>query len=205
MRAAPIPYVRNFVWVLVLECTWAVGTWLSSPITVLPQFLLRLGGTAAWVSLLPGLWALGTGLGALFLGPLVAHRRRVARFAGWLHYVALLAWPLLGGVAWAVHAGWLPPSAGLPLSLAVLLAFDVMMGVLMQLYFLMLSRVFPERGRGRWFSALFAVSSVVGLLGPVIAARWFIREDAGLDDYGNLFVTTGALFAAGSFACFRLV
>src|SRR5687768_16513606 len=205
MPRPPIPYRSNFAWVLVLECAWAVGTWLASPVTVLPQFLLRLGGSAAWVALLPGLWALGSGLGALFLGPLVAHRRHVSAFAGWMHYVALLAWPALGLVAHAVDRGWLTPARGLPLSLLVLLAFDLVMGVILQLYFLMLSRVFPERGRGRWFSALFAVSSVVGTLGPVLAARWFIREDARLADYGNLFIATGALFAAGSFACFRLV
>lgn len=204
MHSAPIPYVRNFVWVLVLESCWAFGSWLAHPMTVMPQFVLRLGGTERWVGALPGLWAVGTGLGALLLGPVALHRRHLAAFCGWAHLLALLAWPLLAAVAFAVERGRLTPRPALWLSFGALLYFNLLLGFLVQLYFFLLSRVFPERGRGAWFGALFAVSGIVGALGPIAASRWFLHPGATLADYGRLFLATAACFFAGSLPFFLL-
>lgn len=204
MRPSPIPYVRNFFWVLVLESCWAFGSWLAHPMTVMPQFVLRLGGTEVWVGALPGLWALGTGIGALLLGPIALHRRHLAAFCGWAHLLALLAWPVLAALAFAVERGALAPRSALWISFGALLFFNLLLGFLMQLYFFLLSRVFPERGRGAWFGALFAVSGIVGALGPIAASRWFLHDGATLGDYGRLFLTTAALFTIGSIPFFFL-
>lgn len=204
MRPAPIPYVRNFGWVLVLESCWAFGSWLAHPMTVMPQFVLRLGGTPAWVGALPGMWALGTGIGALLLGPIALHRRQLAAFCGWAHLLALLAWPVLAAIAFAVERGALAPRPALWLSFLALLYFNLLLGFLVQLYFFLLSRVFPERGRGAWFGLLFAISGVVGSLGPLAGSRWFLHAGADLDDYGRLFLTTAACFLVGSLPFFLL-
>ncbi len=197
-----IPWRRNFALILALESLWAFGTWLAHPMTVMPNFLLRLGATPVTIGLLPGLWAIGTGCGALAAGAAAGHRRRLASWTGWLHLAATLPWLGLAAIAASAGAGRLPPRAALPLALACLLAFDLMMGIGLQLYFVLLARVFPERGRGRWFGALFSVSSLVGLAGPLVAAERFIPEHAELSGYAGIFLVAWGCFVAGTLAFF---
>ena len=125
MRGRPIPYVRNFLLILVLEGLWAFGTWLAHPMTVMPQFVLRLGGTPSWIGALSCLWALGNGFGAVFIGAVAAHRIWLSRWTGWMHFVAILPWPALILITLAVEAGSLAPRAALWLTLLDLLVFNL--------------------------------------------------------------------------------
>jgi MFS family permease len=88
--------------------------------------------------------------------------------------------------------------------MTALLVFDLIIGFLLQVYFTLISRVFPERGRGRWLGALFAISSFVGVLAPVLAAGRFIREDATLGSYAAVFLTAFGLFVLGALPAFFL-
>jgi len=199
-----IPYVRNFLLILVLEGLWAFGTWLAHPMTVMPQFVLRLGGTPSWVGALSSLWAVGTGFGAVMIGVVAAHRIWLARWTGWLHFVAIIPWPLLILITLAVDAGTLAPRTALILTLANLLVFNLMLGTLVQLYFVILARSLPERGRGLWFGGIFAASSLVGAFAPWVASRWFIGERAELVDYARIFAASTLCFVLGTIPFFFL-
>jgi hypothetical protein len=204
MRRGRIPYVRNFLLILVLECLWAFGTWLAHPMTVMPQYVLRLGGTPRWVGLLSSLWALGTGGGAVFIGVVAAHRVRLSRWTGWLHLAAIVPWTFLIAITLLAEAGRIAPHTALLLALASLFVFNVMLGTLVQIYFVILARTLPERGRGLWFGGIFAVSSAVGAIAPWVAGRWFIGETADLGDYARIFAVSAACFVAGTVPFFFL-
>jgi hypothetical protein len=204
MRGRPIPYVRNFLLILVLEGLWAFGTWLAHPMTVMPQFVLRLGGTPSWIGALSCLWALGNGFGAVFIGAVAAHRIWLSRWTGWMHFVAILPWPVLILITLAVEAGSLSSRAALWLTLLDLLVFNLLIGTMVQLYFVILARTLPERGRGLWFGAIFSLSSCVGAIAPWVAGRWFIGEVAGLGDYARIFAVATVCFVAGTLPFFYL-
>jgi len=196
--------MRNFLLILALEGLWAFGTWLAHPMTVMPQFVLRLGGTPSWVGALSSLWAIGTGFGAAVIGVVAAHRIWLSRWTGWMHFVAILPWPVLILITLAVEAGSLSSRAALWLTLLDLLVFNLLIGTMVQLYFVILARTLPERGRGLWFGAIFSVSSLVGSFAPWAAGRWFIGESADLADYARIFAVTTLCFIVGTVPFFFL-
>jgi len=201
--ATPVPYYRNFAFLLVVECGWALGTWLASPFTVMPNYLLRLGATPKIVGLLPAMWALGMGLGALLVGVAVANRVTLAGFTGRLHYLGAVLWSGLAVIAFACARWGLPAAAGLVLSLVLLFFFNLLVGFLLQVYFVLLSRALPEDRRGRWFGTLFSAATFVSLLGPYFAGK-IIRDDSDLTSYAAVFGLSFLCFLAGTTAFFFL-
>ena len=195
---------RNFALLIVLECCWAFAVWLAHPVTVLPNFMIRLGASPFVVGLLPALWAIGTGVGALAVGPLIARRTRLGPITGVWHLFAIIPYLGLAGVAaaaatWDLHPGLLQAAA-----LMMFLLYDVAIGALMNVYFFLLSRVFPGKGRSRWFGALFTISCGAGLMGPLLASTGFIREGSSLMAYAALFLTSYAFMFLGSLPFFFL-
>ncbi len=202
-RSRIIPFYRNFALVLVLECCWALGMHMAHPMTVMPNFFLRLGASPVIIGLLPAFWAFGTGIGSLGVGPAAAHRRRLTIFAGIWHYVAMIPYLGLAAVA-LLSRGRLALAGARAVALGLLLAFNLIMGFLMQIYFVILSRVFPESMRGRWFGAVFSLSSLLSLIGPWLAADYFLGEAPDMKSYARIFAASVILFALGTVAFFFL-
>jgi len=195
---------RNFALLIALECCWAFAVWLAHPVTVLPNFMIRLGASPFIVGLLPALWAVGTGVGALAVGPLIAHRARLAPITGVWHLFAIIPYLGLAGIA-AVAATWEVDRRLLQAAaLFLFLLFDLAIGCLMNVYFFLLSRIFPGKGRSRWFGALFTISCAAGLLGPLLASTGFIREGSSLMAYAALFLTSFVFMFLGSLPFFFL-
>ena len=204
MAPERIPYTRNFFMLLGLECCWAFGWWLANPVTVLPNFLIRFGASPEVIGLIPAMWGIGLGLGALTVGSLASRHNNLARFLGYAHYVAMLPYAGLGLLALAAERMPIPDWAGQTACIVLLGAFHIVMGPLFQLYFVMISRVLPEHGRGRLLGFIFAVAASVGFLGPLLASTGFTGNEAPMSVYARIFFASFLVFAVGNTFFFLL-
>ena len=204
MPKRPNHLVRNMLALLALECCWSLGIWMANPFTVVPNFLMRFGASPTVIGLLPAMWGIGMAFGAVTAASMVAGRRKLAKFIGAWHYVAVIPYLGLGLLAMASSRWDIPGWAGQALTIGLICSFNIVMGPLFQIYFVLLTRILPERGRGRLFGAVFAAATFIGLAGPLIAGSLLAGGNAPMPVYAKIFLGAFAVFCVGNASFFLM-
>lgn len=196
--------LRNTLAIAGIELFWSLGVWMANSMTVVPNFLIRFGASPEVIGLLPAGWGIGLVFGALVAARLVAGRRKVHITIGILHYIAIIPYLGLAILAWAAGRFDIQPLFGQCAVIGCILAFDIAIGPVFILYFVMLSRVLPERERGRLFGMALAAGTVVGLAGPVLAGQSLAASGTAWDAYARIFGGAFLLFCIGNSFIFML-
>ena len=196
--------LRNTLALAGVEIFWSIGVWMANPMTVLPNFLIRFGASPAVIGLLPAAWGVGLGFGALVAARLISGRRKVRITIGIMHYVAILPYFGLAILAWLAGRMTISPIAGQCAVIGLILAFNMAIGPVLQLYFVLLSRVLPDRDRGRLFGMALAAGTIVGLAGPLLAGESLATPGSPWDAYARIFGGAFLLFCIGNAFIFAL-
>jgi len=196
--------IRNTLAIAGVEIFWSLGIWMANPMTVLPNFLIRFGASPEVIGLLPAAWGVGLAFGALVAARLIAGHRTVHIKLGLLHYIAVLPYLGLALLAWSAGHYTISPVFGQCAIILLILAFNMAIGPVVQLYFVMLTRVLPDKERGRLFGLALAAGTIVGLAGPLLAGKSLAMEGTPWDAYARIFGGAFLLFCAGNAFIFVL-
>jgi len=196
--------LRNTLALAGVEIFWSIGIWMANPMTVVPNFLIRFGASTEVIGLLPAAWGIGLAFGSLVAARLIAGRRKVHITIGLLHYAAIIPYLGLAILAWAAGRTAISPAFGQAAVIGLILAFNMAIGPVLQLYFVMLSRVLPDRDRGRLFGMALAAGTVVGLAGPLLAGESLASSGSPWDAYARIFGGAFLLFCIGNSFIFLL-
>jgi len=196
--------IRNTLAIAGIEIFWSVGVWMANPMTVLPNFLIRFGASPEVIGLLPAAWGVGLAFGALIAARLISGHRRVQITIGILHYLAIIPYGGLAILAWAAGRYNISPVFGQCAVIGLILAFNMAIGPVLQLYFVLLSRVLPDRDRGRLFGMALAAGTLAGLAGPLLAGQSLASPGSPWDAYARIFGGAFLLFCVGNAFIFAL-
>jgi len=196
--------LRNTLAIAGVEIFWSLGVWMANPMTVLPNFLIRFGASPEVIGLLPAVWGIGLAFGAIVAARLIAGHRKVHITIGILHYIAIIPYLGLTLLAWSAGRYNISPFFGQCAVISLILAFNMAVGPVVQLYFVMLSRVLPDKERGRLFGMALGAGTIVGLAGPLLAGQSLASNGNPWDAYTRIFGGAFLLFCIGNSFIFAL-
>jgi MFS family permease len=202
MGSPRIPYRRNYFLALIMECSWAAGVWMSHPFTVIPNFLIRLGASTALIGIVPAVRIASMGVGMFLISAAAGQRRRLAPFMGKRRYVAICGFVGLGTLALVASEGLVPYRLIIVAALGCMVVIHAFLPGQLPMYFVLLSRSFPERLRHKMFGALFSVATFVALGGVYISSIQFAGGGDGFVSYSKVFFGSCVLFLLGSVTFF---
>ena len=197
-----IPYRRNYFLALFMECSWAMGVWMSHPFTVVPNFLIRLGASTALIGFVPAIRIAAMGVGMFLISAAAGHRRYLAPFMGKLRYVATMGFVGLGVLAVLAAGDRVPYRVIIVMALLCMIVIQAFLPGQLPMYFVLLARAFPERLRNRMFGALFSVATFVAIAGVFLASREFAGGQGTFWSYARIFFGSCVLFTLGSVTFF---
>lgn len=166
---------RNFTLFAIVEFVYGMGMALASVTAILPIYLQAMGAGRLTIALLPALWALSVALPSLFSAYWTQHLAvKKARFT-LMHYPAPIG---VWGMAAAAH--FLPRwgfTSSLLVTLGFFFVFGITGGMVYQVWANLITKLMPERSRGRCLGAFWAIGGAGGLTGAILAKVLLARLD----------------------------
>jgi len=190
---------RNVALHSAVEACWGTGMGFVGFQTILPVFLVRLGGGPGLVGLLPALWCLGIASAQLVVPALTAHRERRKGLVVALHFVAILPYGTAAVLFCSPAGAHLPPGSALAAFLVLFAVYALIIGCTYPPWADYLARsTLPER-RGGGMGAIFFFQTVASAAGAGAASLVLGSAGPFPRSYGLCFAAFFAVTFAGNF------
>jgi MFS family permease len=168
-------FIRNVAALAACEMLWGFGIRFSSETAILPILLRRLGASAFVIGFVPAI-SLGGMVMQIFSGYFSERMRTTRRFVVWARNGAVLPWVAIGALLYIGGARGISHGTFL---VFILLLFALMRWTLLfsnAPYVGLIGRSLHMSRRGFGYGLIFALNTLAGILGALIAATLLERR-----------------------------